>query len=80
MNEFIPGENATRQMTLMQLQVRLHKTGEIMYFEAEKQKKKLPANIFRGFEVRRKVRLTFLRKKNRMVSIPSSVVTNKERR
>ena len=39
MNKFILGENATRQMTLMQLQVRLHKTGEIMYFEAEKQKR-----------------------------------------
>ena len=61
----------------MQLQVKLQKTGEIMYFEAKKTKK-APANIFRGLEVRKKVRLTFLRLKDSMVNIAFSVVTNKE--
>ena len=37
MNEFILGENATRQMTLMQLQGKLKKTAKITYLEVNQQ-------------------------------------------
>ena len=47
-------------MSLMQLQVKLQKTAEITYLEANKQQTK--DNIYRvtrGFEVRKKLRLMF---------------------
>ena len=54
----------------MQLQVELQKRKEIMYLEANKQKKEkkknVPHNIFPRFEVRKKVQLIIWRLKDRI--------------
>ena len=43
----------------MELQVKLEKAEELTYLEASKQHKEGTGNIFRGFEVRKNVRLMF---------------------
>ena len=55
----------------MESQVKLQKTADMTYLEA--------INIFRGFEVRKKVRLMFWRTKDSMRSKYSAFSRSKER-
>ena len=51
---------------LMQLQVTMEKPREIMYLKGKQTTNKVPPNIFRAFQVRKKVRLMFRRSKDSM--------------
>ena len=50
----------------MQLQIKLQKAEEITYLEENKEQTRVPPNIFRRLELRKKIRLIFQRPKDSM--------------
>ena len=50
----------------MEFSLKLPKATKIKYLEANEKKSKVPPNVFRGFEVKKKIRLTFSKPEDSM--------------